>query len=76
MSSEIRETIVQVNTAINNMITDTITGLQRRDRDLTQKLKESWIGFGIELGELNADVLRILKDNTWRDRKPEGKQNS
>lgn len=66
MSVNPPDTTVEVNTAIHNMITDTITILQRRDAEQIKRLRELWIGFGVDLAELNAETVRILKDQSWR----------
>lgn len=58
----------ECNISITNMVNDTFTILQRPDRVQKQLIKEFWIGFGIELNQINSETVKILKDNSWRDK--------
>jgi hypothetical protein len=51
------------------MYQDTLSILKRPDTLQKQLLKESWIGFGIELDEINLETKKILEDNSWRNKK-------
>jgi len=55
--------------AINNMFQDTLSILKRPDTLQKQLLKESWIGFGIELDEINLETKKVLADKSWRNKK-------
>jgi hypothetical protein len=48
---------------INNMLQDTII-LQRRDKEETKRLRESWVEFGIILDNLNKDLNEFLRGHT------------
>lgn len=55
--------------AINNIVQDTFTILIRPDTLQKKLLKESWIGFGIELDQVNLETQKIITDNSWRLKK-------
>lgn len=60
-----RELLNEVNVAINNMIVDTISLLQRRDKNTNEKLLGIWMDFGEKLDTLNKETVEILKAQ-WR----------
>lgn len=62
---ESREIINEVNTSINNMVVDTISLLQRKDKSTNEKLLGIWMDFGEKLGKLNQETIEILKAE-WR----------
>ena len=52
---------------MKNMLQNTLIILQRPDPLERKKIKESWIGFGIELDRLNSETREILEDKSWRN---------
>ena len=54
---------------INNIVQDTVTILRRPDRIQQQLVKESGIEFNIKLTELNAETVKLLNDQSWRNKK-------
>ena len=52
--------VQEIQTIINNLMVSVMTIYQRTEQ--RKKLREMVIGFGIELDELNKDVLRVVQN--------------
>jgi putative AlgH/UPF0301 family transcriptional regulator len=63
------DTIVECSAMIKNIYHDTITLLQRHDKETTIKLVENAIEFNEKLDKLNEETEKILNDQTWRESK-------
>ncbi len=48
--------------ASRNIFTNSLIILGRHDKEQTKRLKELWVGFGIDLDEINKETMEILND--------------
>lgn len=56
-----QETMLEVNTIINNIVVNLMT-IYQRDTYQRKMLREFLIEFGLAIDELNSDVSRIIKN--------------
>jgi len=63
------EPIMECVAMIKNIVTDSITILQRKDRDQTMKLLTLTMEFNEKLEKLNQETIEMLEDESWREPK-------
>lgn len=59
-------TLAENQSRIHNIVSNSIIILQRKDKSQTQQLVSLAIDFNEELGKINLETARVLRDKSWR----------